>query len=123
MTRRSDPFLRTKIIFAAFVVSALFSYFLIGYQLVAPVRGEVAPPGDDLALDTVRIQQPAGPTLAGWAAGPAQPEAVVVLMHPIVADRGAMLERARFLLAAGYAVLLFDFRAHGESEGEYDDPA
>jgi pimeloyl-ACP methyl ester carboxylesterase len=30
-----------------------------------------------------------------------------------------MLERARFLLRAGYTVLLFDFSAHGESTGEH----
>jgi len=29
-----------------------------------------------------------------------------------------MVERARFLSRAGYAVLLFDFQAHGESSGE-----
>lgn len=30
-----------------------------------------------------------------------------------------MLERARFLSRAGYAVLLFDFQAHGESTGQH----
>jgi alpha-beta hydrolase superfamily lysophospholipase len=30
-----------------------------------------------------------------------------------------MLERARFLSHAGYAVLLFDFQAHGESGGQH----
>ncbi len=30
-----------------------------------------------------------------------------------------MLERARFLSRAGYAVLLFDFQAHGESAGNH----
>lgn len=30
-----------------------------------------------------------------------------------------MLDRARFLSAAGFAVLLFDFQAHGESPGEH----
>src|SRR5262249_31537030 len=30
----------------------------------------------------------------------------------------AMLDRARFLSAAGYSVLLFDFQAHGDSSGD-----
>jgi fermentation-respiration switch protein FrsA (DUF1100 family) len=38
-------------------------------------------------------------------------------MHGVRADRTSMLGRARFLNAAGYAVLLFDFQAHGESPG------
>ena len=35
------------------------------------------------------------------------------------ADRLAMLPRARFLHALGYAVLMPDFRAHGESSGTH----
>lgn len=39
-------------------------------------------------------------------------------MHGVRGSRLQMLERARFLSAAGYAVLLFDFQAHGESTGD-----
>ena len=39
-------------------------------------------------------------------------------MHGLRANRLAMLNRARFLTAAGYSVLLFDFQAHGESTGD-----
>ncbi len=42
----------------------------------------------------------------------------IALMHGVRANRLSMLERARFLSHAGYAVLLFDFQAHGESEGK-----
>ena len=40
----------------------------------------------------------------------------VVLMHPVRGDRRTMLPRARMLARAGYSVLLFDFRGHGESD-------
>ena len=42
----------------------------------------------------------------------------VVLVHGVRETRRAMLDRARFLHRAGYAVLLFDLPAHGESEGD-----
>jgi pimeloyl-ACP methyl ester carboxylesterase len=38
-------------------------------------------------------------------------------MHGVHANRLAMLRRARLFNAEGFAVLLFDFQAHGESTG------
>lgn len=40
-------------------------------------------------------------------------------MHGIRANRLEMLDRARMFHAHGFAVLLFDFQAHGESPGRY----
>ena len=40
-------------------------------------------------------------------------------MHGSGQNRAIMVPRARFLHQAGYALLLFDFRAHGESEGSF----
>lgn len=40
-------------------------------------------------------------------------------MHGVRANRLSMLDRARFLAHAEYAVLLFDFQAHGESAGAH----
>jgi fermentation-respiration switch protein FrsA (DUF1100 family) len=42
----------------------------------------------------------------------------VLLLHGVHANRLAMVPRARFLHERGYAVLLPDFRAHGESTGD-----
>lgn len=42
----------------------------------------------------------------------------MLLLHGIRADRRAMLERARLLSRHGYAVLLVDLPAHGESAGK-----
>jgi uncharacterized protein len=38
-------------------------------------------------------------------------------MHGVRGNRLAMVQRARMLQAVGFAVLLFDFQAHGESTG------
>ncbi|HZI95409.1 MAG TPA: alpha/beta fold hydrolase, partial [Patescibacteria group bacterium] len=57
--------------------------------------------------------------LKGWLVrGPAE-NGAVVLMHGINTNRLTMLSRARFLAAAGYSVLLFDFQSHGESIGRH----
>ena len=40
-------------------------------------------------------------------------------MHGVRGNRTGMIGRAEFLHQAGYAILLFDFQAHGESPGEH----
>lgn len=42
----------------------------------------------------------------------------VLLLHGVRADRRQMIERARLLNRQGYAVLLIDLPAHGESSGK-----
>ncbi|MBI2944065.1 MAG: alpha/beta fold hydrolase [Candidatus Wallbacteria bacterium] len=59
-------------------------------------------------------------TLAGWwmpALGVDTPKATVVLAHGAGGNRQQMLGKAAFLVRAGYACLLFDFRACGTSQG------
>lgn len=46
-----------------------------------------------------------------------RPHGVVVVCHGYYGNRGTMLPYLRFLHEAGYATLLFDFRAHGWSGG------
>jgi pimeloyl-ACP methyl ester carboxylesterase len=55
--------------------------------------------------------------LAAWYA-PGKNDAAVVLLHGFGANRAAVLPEAAELSRRGYAVLLFDGRAHGESEGD-----
>ena len=45
--------------------------------------------------------------------------ATVVLLHGISGCKETQFERAQVLAEAGYASLLLDLRAHGQSEGEY----
>jgi fermentation-respiration switch protein FrsA (DUF1100 family) len=58
-----------------------------------------------------------GLTLRGWYV-PSQNRAAVILTHPLASNRMEMLDVAEMLVRNGYGVLLFDLRAHGESEGE-----
>lgn len=56
-------------------------------------------------------------TLRGWLAIPDGAKKAVVLLHGRGSTRHQMLARAGLLFQHGYAVLLYDARAHGESEG------
>jgi pimeloyl-ACP methyl ester carboxylesterase len=57
-------------------------------------------------------------TMRGWWT-PSGNGAAVILLHGYASDRTQMLERADILAREGYGVLLYDQRAHGESEGDY----
>ena len=98
----------------AFAATSLW----MGTRLAAPAPSSAgAPPPDPVARE-VRFQNAYGEMLSGWWMEAAPACGSVVLMHGIRQNRRAMLGHAPFLVEAGYAVLLFDFRAHGESEGD-----
>jgi len=88
-----------------------------GLLLSAPTRATIGAAPADLPVESVSIASGSGATLRGWFI-PGQPGAgAVVLLHGVHANRLAMLRRARLFHAEGFAVLLFDFQAHGESTG------
>lgn len=76
----------------------------------------VAP--SDLGAAEVRIPSTSGSVLRGWLAAGRPDGGAVLLLHGVGANRLVMVDRARFLRAAGYTVLLIDFQGHGESPGE-----
>jgi len=86
--------------------------------LTQPNRRAIGDPPADLHARTVSFLGASGASLRGWYVEGVHGRGAVVLMHGVHADRRAMIDRARLLAQAGYAVLLFDFQAHGESEGE-----
>jgi len=59
-----------------------------------------------------------GEWLSAWFVPGVLSRGAVLLLHPIRSDKRAMVARARFLRAEGYAVLVVDLQAHGQSEGE-----
>jgi dipeptidyl aminopeptidase/acylaminoacyl peptidase len=65
----------------------------------------------------VTLRTADGLTLKGWYV-PSKNRAAVVMAHGLSQTRVDLLPEARILRDAGYGVLLFDLRAHGESEGE-----
>jgi pimeloyl-ACP methyl ester carboxylesterase len=83
----------------------------------ASTRVRVAAP-PDLDVRPIAFRSGSGSDIRGWLVRGRPRAGAVVLLHGIGATRSAMLDRARFLNATGYSVLLIDFRAHGESTGD-----
>ena len=92
--------------------------FAIGGILVEPRLQIVQGPPKDLPLIALRIPRPDGGSIAAWFASGDARRGGVLLLHGIRTDRRQMLDRARFLFAAGYSVLLIDLQAHGETPGQ-----
>jgi dipeptidyl aminopeptidase/acylaminoacyl peptidase len=83
-----------------------------------PPRGQVsrAHAADLGELADASFATSDGLTLRGWY-HPSKNHAAVVLVHGWAATREQLLPEARILARHGYGVLLFDWRAHGESDG------
>jgi alpha/beta superfamily hydrolase len=77
----------------------------------------VTPADRDMDYEDVSFTTSDGLTLRGWYI-PSQNKAAVILIHPIASNRIGVLNVAEVLTSNGYGVLLFDLRAHGESDGQ-----
>lgn len=68
----------------------------------------------------ITLETEDGLSLAGWYIPP-QPEAdgaTIIYAHGFGGNRANLLAQAAMLVQRGYGALLFDFRNHGDSEGE-----
>jgi fermentation-respiration switch protein FrsA (DUF1100 family) len=101
------------------LVAGLAASWLAGGFLCAPSKRKSDPVTPDLKAETVRIHSSSGSELAGWFIPALTSNSpVIVLMHGVRGCGGDMLERARLFHENGYATLLFDFQAHGDSPGK-----
>lgn len=103
----------------------LFTVILIEIMFIAdaakPIRSSAgAPPAavDGREYQPVSLYNETDDLhLAGWYL-PSSNGAAVILLHGYGSNRLEMLSRANVLAEHGYGVLLYDLRAHGESEGD-----
>lgn len=82
-----------------------------------PPRERVAIPDSLGPLSSVVLRTADGLMLRGWYI-PSRNGAAVVLGHGHGAQRAQLAFEARALARRGYGVLLFDWRGHGESDGD-----
>jgi uncharacterized protein len=101
-------------------VSGFFKHILTLRWL----SSQMADPAEfGLSYSLVSFPSRDGLMLRGWwfATAPEQP--VIIILHGIAAHRAEPAERVfgitRELIDQGYNILTFDFRGHGESEGEH----
>ncbi|AKH39112.1 MULTISPECIES: alpha/beta hydrolase [Nitrosomonas] len=96
---------------------------MAGGELCRPAQRSVGSPPADLPVETFTLQSPPNETselvVSGWLIRGEPGMGVVLLLHGLRNDRRQMLDRVRFLVRAGYSVMLIDLPAHGESSGEY----
>jgi fermentation-respiration switch protein FrsA (DUF1100 family) len=104
---------------ATAVLVSFIGIWLAGSNLSAPSPQRIGSLPPDLAGKSVEFTSSSGATIHGWFIPGKKGSGVIALMHGVRANRLSMLDRARFLSQAGYAVLLFDFQAHGESTGKH----
>ena len=116
---RPRPKKRIAIALVAIFVPGLLASWVAGGLLCAPSHRRSDPLPAGVRAETVHIQSSSGSQLLGWFIPAMDSNApVVILMHGVRGCRGDMFERARLLRGEGYATLLFDFQAHGDSPGK-----
>lgn len=110
---------RLSLIGVLLLALSVAALWLVGESLSRPVTSVVgAPPATLLNAQSLWMPTDAGHSVAGWFAPGRPGTGAVLLMHGVRADRRSMLGRALFLQRQGFAVLLIDLPAHGESGGE-----
>jgi len=81
------------------------------------IPGEGTPADSELPYETVTLTSSDGLRLKGWYVPCPGARAAIVVCHGYRANRQGLISFLPFLHRAGFAVLTFDFRAMGESEG------
>ena len=104
---------------AVLILGLLGSVLVVGLFLSKPVRTVVgSPPAVIAGAEPVQIASASGSVLQGWWLPGRDGGGAAVLMHGVRGNRLGLVRRAGLLRDAGFAVLLFDFQAHGESAGQ-----
>ena len=82
-----------------------------------PRKARSTPAEHGLAYEDVTLTTSDGLNLTAWYVPNETARGTVIYCHGHLNHRGQMLDQAAFLHENGYAGLLFDFRRHGDSEG------
>ena len=115
---------RRRILYAIVIFLALAAlYFAMGAALtwasIRPKRWsqDKTPAQFSVAFSDISFTSRDGVPLSGWYVPVPHPRGVIVLCHGIDGSRGSMLGNVDMLHRAGFATVLFDFRARGLSGG------
>ncbi len=89
------------------------------HRLIHPQRTCVGGTPSDYGLPSESVSFPSldGITLRGWFVASPNPRGTVIFCHGYAGSKAPDLQYVPHFCARGYNVLLFDFRAHGESDG------
>jgi alpha-beta hydrolase superfamily lysophospholipase len=107
--------------FLALSGSAIFALALYGARILTRRRvpDALASPADyDLNYEDVAFPSRDGLMLRGWFIPAVSPRGTVIFCHGHAGSMDPDLKYAPALHDRGYSVLMFDFRAHGRSDGK-----
>jgi len=114
-TRRWLGWLWRAVTGALGVIAAVSAF--VAAMATSPNGVAVGQPPADWDLVPISFTSEDDSQIVGWITPPGgDPAFVVVLGHGLNGTRRSMLSRARLYRERGAAVLVFDFRGHGESE-------
>ena len=116
-TRMLIASLKLLVVILVFFCVFLPGFFSFGnvYRPKRPVLG--TPQADGLKYDSVSLSTSDGESIRGWFLFGTKRSPLVVVCHGVGTNREDLRGVSRFLCRAGFNVLAFDFRAHGESTG------
>lgn len=97
----------------------LAASFAGAYRTLHPPRRplDVTPAQEGMTYRDISFQTADGLTLRGWWI-PGRKHPTVVMIHGYGNNREEPFSKAGYLHAAGYNLLLFDLRGHGQSDGD-----
>jgi fermentation-respiration switch protein FrsA (DUF1100 family) len=109
--------LLTMALLLALATAVIIAYGVV--RLIYPERSLVGGTPSDYGLPYERVSFPSydGTTLRGWFVPAVHPRATVVFCHGRAGSKAPDLIYVPQFRQHGFNVLLFDFRAHGESDG------
>ncbi len=119
--RANEGRLPLKLGIGALIFGAAYALGTYAFTYIAthPPRRKVRLPQSegDLLVEDIEFPARDGVRISGWFLAAEQARAAVILCHGYPANRVEVLPWAKLLHEAGFHVLLFDFRAMGQSDG------
>lgn len=117
-TRRRRMIRRAMVVTSCLIAVGLIASWFVAGVLVAPSPCVIGDPPHELNATAFTVDSDSGSTIHGWHTESDSNNGVIVLVHGIRGSRLVMLDRARMLHDAGYATVMIDLQAHGESPGD-----
>ncbi len=120
MFGKSKKYALSVVIFLlAFLVIYFASNVFFIWKIIDVKKLPVYSTPEDAFLNYKEVEFSAsgGPLLSGWLINGREGAPVIVACHDLGSNKEGLLNSVVELNKAGYSVLLFDFRGHGESRG------
>ncbi len=99
------------------LLSLVCSYLITSYKTYNAL--DITPADFDLAYEAFSVPAARGARISCWHIPAAQPRALVIVSHGIADSKQGVLPFVLPFVKAGYSLILYDVRHHGESTGAH----